>query len=213
MVQYKSGSVLSEPCTQGFHNSVFINCPFDEEYVPLLRPLLFSVIRAGLRIRIASETFDSGVARINRISDLIRQSKYSVHDLSGIRSSSADEYYRINMPFELGMDIGCRTFSTGYRKQKRCLIIETEPNRYQRALSDLSNSDIKHHQDQPEQLVRQVRNWFVEIGVGGIPSGTVLWEEFNTFMADFYEEREADGFVDKDLQMMPVREYIDYAQD
>ena len=197
----------------GFHTNVFINCPFDEEYTPLLRPLLFSVIRAGLTARIASETLDSGVARINRICELIRQSKYSIHDLSRIRSTTEGEFYRMNMPFELGMDIGCKVFSRGLLKQKRCLILETEQYRYQRALSDLSNSDIKHHQNQPEEVVRQVRNWLVQIGFAGIPSGTAMWEEFNEFMADFYQKREADGYRDKDLQMMPVPEYVGFIQD
>lgn len=66
-----------------FHTNVFINCPFDDEYIPLLRPLLFSVVRAGLTVRIASETFDSGFARIYRICELIRESKYSVHEYVG----------------------------------------------------------------------------------------------------------------------------------
>ncbi len=196
-----------------FHSNVFINCPFDEDYTQLLRPLLFSAVRAGLTVRIASETFDSGVARIHRICDLVRESKYSVHDLSRIRASFEGEIHRMNMPFELGLDIGCRVFSRGLMSQKRCLILETEQYEYQKALSDLSNSDIKRHRDEPEELVRQVRNWFVEVGINGVPSGTVIWEQFNEFVANFHHEREAEGFRDKDLEMMPVPEYIGYIKD
>ena len=116
------------------------------------------------------------------------------------------------MPFELGLDIGCRVFSRGLRSQKRCLILETEQYDYQKALSDLSNSDIKRHQDEPEEVIRQVRNWFVEVGIEGLPSGTVIWDEFNEFMADFYQKREAEGFRDKDLQMMPVPEYVGFIE-
>lgn len=195
-----------------FHSNVFINCPFDD-YTQLLRPLLFSAVRAGLTVRIASETFDSGVARINRICKLIRESKYSVHDLSRMRASFKGEFHRMNMPFELGLDIGCRVFSRGIQSQKRCLILETEQYEYQKALSDLSNSDIKRHLNKPEEVVRQVRNWFVEVEVGKLPSATVLWKEFNAFMANFYHEREAEGFRDKDLEMMPVREYVGYIKD
>lgn len=196
-----------------FHTNVFINCPFDDEYIPLLRPLLFSVIRAGMTVRIASETFDSGVARINRICELIRESKYSVHDLSRMSASSEGEIYRMNMPFELGLDIGCKVFSYDLLNQKQCLILATEQYEYQKALSDLSNSDIKRHQDKPEEVVRQVRNWFVEVGIGRLPSGTVIWEEFNEFMADFYQKRKAEGFRDRDLQMMPVPEYVRFVED
>ena len=195
-----------------FHTNVFINCPFDDGYIPLLRPLLFSAVRAGLTLRIASETFDSGVARINRICELVRESKYSVHDLPRMRASSEGEIHRMNMPFELGLDIGCRVFSGGLGNQKRCLILETEQYEYQKALSDMSNSDIKRHQNEPEELIRQVRNWFVEVGIGKLPSGTVIWEEFNEFMADFYQERKAEGFEGKDLQMMPVPEYVGFIE-
>ncbi len=195
-----------------FHSNIFINCPFDDDYTRLLRPLLFSAVRAGLTVRIASEIFDSGVARIHRICDLVRESKYSVHDLSRMRASFEGEIHRMNMPFELGLDIGCRVFSRGLRSQKRCLILGTEQYEYQKALSDLSNSDIKRHKDQPEDVVRQVRNWFVEVGIDGVPSGTVIWEQFNEFMADFYQDREAEGFGGKDLQMMPVPEYVGFIE-
>ena len=196
-----------------FHSSVFINCPFDDDYTRLLRPLLFSAVRAGLTVRIASETFDSGVARISRICELIRESKYSVHDLSRMRASYEGDIHRMNMPFELGLDIGCRVFSRGIQSQKRCLILETEQYVYQQALSDLSNSDIKRHLNQPEEVVRQVRNWFVEVEVGKLPSATVLWKEFNEFMADFYQERSAEGFGGRDLDMMPVPEYVGFIKD
>jgi hypothetical protein len=42
-----------------FELNVFINCPFDEQYYPLLRPLLFTVVYLGFNPRIASERSDS----------------------------------------------------------------------------------------------------------------------------------------------------------
>ena len=57
------------------------------------------------------------------------------------------------MPFELGLDIGCKVFSRGLLNQKQCLILATEQYEYQKALSDLSNSDIKRHQDKPEEVI------------------------------------------------------------
>lgn len=42
-----------------FETNVFINCPFDENYLPLLRPLLFTVIYLRLKPRIALEAIDS----------------------------------------------------------------------------------------------------------------------------------------------------------
>ena len=45
-------------------NAIFINCPFDEEYQPLLRALLFAALFYGLDIKIASMDSDSRVSTI-----------------------------------------------------------------------------------------------------------------------------------------------------
>ena len=50
--------------------NVFVNCPFDEAYYPLLRPLLFTIIYVDLLPRIATERLDSGEARISKIIEL-----------------------------------------------------------------------------------------------------------------------------------------------
>ena len=196
-----------------FSKNVFIDCPFDSRYIPLLRPLLFTVLSLEYNPRIASESFDSGEARLSMICQLIRESKFSIHDISRIKASSAGELYRLNMPFELGVDLGCRLFSGGEGREKRCLILEKERFRYQRALSDMSNSDIKSHGDDPERLVREVRNWFVEIDNKKASSPTRIWENFHEFVADFYERREEEGFAGRDLEMMPVSEYISFIKE
>jgi len=68
--------------TSTFETNVFINCPFDKEYKPLLRALLFVVIDCGFEPRIASESIDSGEIRVEKIKNLIKASRYSIHDLS-----------------------------------------------------------------------------------------------------------------------------------
>lgn len=93
-----------------FEDNVFINCPFDEEYHALLRPILFTTIYLGLKPRIALERSDSGEPRITKIIELIRESKYAIHDLSRLKARRKGEFFRLNMPFELGIDVGCRTF-------------------------------------------------------------------------------------------------------
>jgi hypothetical protein len=104
-----------------FDRNVFINCPFDDEYLPLLRPLLFTTIYVGLTPRISLESLDSGQPRIDKIVRLIRESRLAIHDLSRLKAKTAGEYFRLNMPLELGIDIGCRLFKPGCR-DKKCLI-------------------------------------------------------------------------------------------
>lgn len=197
-----------------FESNVFINCPFDESYYPLLRPLIFTIIYLGFSPRIASERSDSAESRIEKICNLIRVSKYSLHDLSRLKASQVDEFYRMNMPFELGIDYGSRLFGSTSMHEKKCLILGRERFEYMIAISDLSGVDIKHHKNEPANMVRAIRDWFVEtVGLRNIQSPTVIWYRFNDFTSDFYDARKKDGFTDEDLNMMPVPEYIDFIRE
>jgi hypothetical protein len=51
----------------GYEMNVFVNCPFDDKYLPLLRPLLFTISYLGYCPRISSERSDSGSNRIEKI--------------------------------------------------------------------------------------------------------------------------------------------------
>ena len=146
-----------------FEENVFVNCPFDQLYLPLLRPLLFTIIYLKLKPRIALEAMDAGQARLDKIVGLIADSKFGIHDLSRIESAKAGELFRLNMPFELGLDFGCRLFGSGIQKGKRCLVLEAEPYRYKAALSDLSGSDIESHGNEPYRVVAVVRNWLKNV--------------------------------------------------
>jgi hypothetical protein len=159
------------------------------------------------------ERADSGESRFSKICELIDHSMYSVHDLSRIRATQIGEIFRLNMPFELGLDIGARLFSSKKHRKKKCLTLETEQYRFQAAISDLSNSDIKHHKGKPIIVVKCVRNWFAESGFKKLPSATVIWDNFNNFMNDFHERRIGDGFTEEDIYEMPIKEMIDYMND
>ena len=194
-----------------FDQQVFINCPFDEEYLRLLRPLLFTIRYLGLVPRIASERLDSAENRIDKICELVTKCLYSIHDLSRMRASKKGEYFRMNMPFELGTDYGLRRFGDPRFQGKRFLILERDRYEFQRAISDLSGVDIKAHGNEPDGIVTDVRNWIVEIrGLKEAPSPKQVWYAFNDFASDFYDARESEGYSNADLNMMPIPEYIDF---
>lgn len=192
---------------RNYQKNVFINCPFDKEYYSLLRPMIFTLIYLGFTPRIALERFDSGEARIHKIIEIIKECKFGIHDLSRLKSKTRGEFYRLNMPFELGLDMGAKIFCNKF-KDKRYLILEKEPFRYQAALSDLSNSDIKTHKNDARTLIRKLRNWFSENGVQNIESATAIWYKFNDFMSDFYESRKKQNFSDEDIYEIPIPEYV-----
>lgn len=192
-----------------FDRSVFVNCPFDEDFYALLRPLLFTIIYVGLNPRIATERLDSGETRISKIIELITESKYAIHDLSRIKATSEGEYFRLNMPFELGIDVGCRLFKGDHCKHKRCLILVAERYKYQAAISDLSNSDVAVHENTPEEVVIEVRNWLSASCGLHADGGGRIWGAFNDFMGDNYDELKSRGFFDRDIERLPFRELME----
>lgn len=194
---------------KNFNKNVFINCPFDIRYNSLLRPLLFTVAYLDFNPRIAKETSDSGQTRIEKICELVKTSKYSLHDLSRLKAKKKGEFYRLNMPFELGIDYGSRRFASNHLRNKRFLILEERAYDYRRALSDISGLDIKNHGKDPTRVVQAVRNWFVEtVGLRDIEGPTAIWYRFNDFTSDFNARRLAEGFTKADLNIMPIPEYL-----
>ena len=198
---------------KNFVNNVFINCPFDKDYQPLLHSLIFTIIYLGFNPRIALERSDSGETRFGKICELIKVSKYSIHDLSRIKSSKKGEFFRLNMPFELGLDIGSRIFGPEINSSKKCLILEEQQFRFQAAISDISNSDIKHHGGEVINMIKAVRNWFAENGLKHTPSATIIWNRYIDFMDDFREKRISEGFTKEEIYDMPIKEIIDYMEE
>ena len=112
------------------------------------------------------------------------------------------------MPFELGIDVGCRLFGKGSRSQKRCLVLEAERYRYQAAISDLSNSDIAVHGGDPESIVSELRNWLVNQARLQAPGPSRIWGAFLDFMADNYDMLKQRGFSDRDIEKLPISELM-----
>lgn len=205
---------MAKPPDPDFEKNVFINCPFDSAYDTLLRPLLFTILYFDFNPKIATERSDSGEQRINKICELIESSKYSVHDLSRIKSSKKNEFSRHNMPFELGIDYGSRIFPGNHLSEKKFLVIAKERYDYVKALSDLSGVDIKTHNNDIEDLIRAVRKWFVEtVKLTDLKPAAIIFNDFIDFMADFDAERRKAGYKDKDINDMPTPEFTKFIKD
>jgi hypothetical protein len=189
-----------------FETNVFINCPLDEAYLPLLRPLIFTVAYLKFTPRLALERSDSGEVRIEKIIELIEESQFAIHDLSRCRASKVGELFRLNMPLELGIDIGCKRFKQGKWQKKRCLILETERYRYQAAISDLSNSDIFAHGNDPQQIVIGVRNWLVQEAKAKPVPSSVIQGAFLDFMTINYLRLRAENYTKSEIEKLPIAE-------
>lgn len=191
-----------------FATNVFVNCPFDAAYKPLLRPLLFTLLDLGFEPRIALERLNSAESRITKILELIEDSKFAIHDLSRLQASSAGEFYRLNMPFELGLDLACRLYKSGQWAEKKCLVLGAEDFDYQAALSDLAGSDIRSHGGKAARVTAVVRNWLnAEASLTAV-GPAAIWSRFNDFMADNFDSLQARGFSRSDIKNIEMGELL-----
>ena len=155
-----------------------------------------------------TENADNSVSRLDRIIELIRGSKYSVHDLSRCKSSMTGEYARLNMPFELGLDHGCARFGVGKEIGKAILVLEDARYDYQKSLSDISGWDIQAHEGDYIKVVRIVSSWLIR-QAGADPIGpTKIQGDYVTFQEWYWEREAARGASDDDIKAYPTVQVV-----
>jgi hypothetical protein len=164
-----------------YARSVFINCPFSQEYQHIFRSILFTIYECGYRPRCALEVADSSENRLAKIEGIIRQSKFGIHDISFMALDKCTELPRFNMPFELGMFLAAKSFGSGQQKRKIALILDRIGYRYRSALSDISGQDIAFHCNVEKKAIRQIRDWLNSCGSDSLPGGEYISERFVTF--------------------------------
>lgn len=192
-----------------FDNNVFINCPLDVEFAPLLEAMLFSVVYFGYRPKLATGRLENGESRLEKIVGLISTSKFSIHDLSRCRALNAGDHQRMNMPFELGIDYGVRRSGGAQSASKRFLIFEGSQYELKRALSDLAGQDVEFHKNDFETVIKKVRDFFrVEANVPA-PGTAKLVSDYVTFQGWMIEKKIAEGHSEKDALKLPTQERLD----
>jgi hypothetical protein len=154
---------------------------------------------------------DSSEVRIDKIQAIIEACKYSIHDLSRIKATEKGEFYRLNIALEIGIDMGCKLYNPDPKyKTKQSLILEGEKFSYQKALSDLSGSDVRCHHDDPEELVEEVRAWLASFVEWDLPGPNTIWYEYNAFNMDLFSEFTANGFKQDQIEQLNMPEYLRY---
>lgn len=191
-----------------FEQSVFINCPFDSDYDATLQAILFTVVYLGFSPRLSRERNDSAETRVEKITGLIEASKFSIHDLSRCVAKKRGEHFRLNMPFELGIDWACRRYYGSGREAKRFLILEERAYRYQAALSDISGCDIQYHAGDFQQAMRKVRNWLVSEAKIAAEGASRIFAKYVDFQGWYYEKQLAAGFSEEDIKDYDTSELL-----
>lgn len=133
-------------------DSVFLNVPYDKKYEPLFATLIASIVSLGLTPRCVLEISETGEGRLLRIQELLASCRVSIHDLSRVGTP-----VRFNMPFELGLACGLARHDPPHD----IVVLEKEPYRLDRTLSDYKGRNPLIHGNSCDRLVTCVLDVFV----------------------------------------------------
>ncbi|APG47500.1 hypothetical protein PhaeoP97_02100 [Phaeobacter porticola] len=174
--------------------------------------MIFCVIRAELTPRLASERLEAGESRLEKILQLIEDCRYSIHDLSRAVAKKKGEALRMNMPFELGLDMGRRRAPDPETNDKLFLIFEDKPYELKRCLSDLNGVDVEFHRCNFQLVIKKLRNFLrVEAGCN-LPGASALEGEYYTFQAWMTEKKIYEGHTEVEATELPTQERLDEMQ-
>lgn len=198
-----------------FEKNVFINCPFDKSYIDdILKPILYVLVKNGLKPRLSLEVSDSGQVRLQKITGIIKSCKYSIHDLSIVKSKKAKEFARMNMPFELGIDYGLRNSGIGKLNEKQFLILEAVKYDYMKAISDINGFDIKVHSNETEKIFDCLYSWLSEtLKINKQDPPLKIFYDFIDFNTSLFNEKVAefhsDDLAKNYIEKISIPEYIE----
>jgi len=139
---------------------VFLNCPFDEQYLELFEACVFTIYVAGYAPCCALSEDDFGNIRLDKLRRMIEACDLTIHDLSRTGAGAAG-FARLNMPFELGMAIGAKFYGDTRQRQKRILCMVEKRFDMPKFLSDVAGNDPSEHGRDPRVAIKPVRNWLL----------------------------------------------------
>lgn len=194
------GEIQTKMARKGYNRSVFINCPFDERYVPLFRAAVFAVLRCDHYVRCAIEEDDASEIRLSKILRMIEESRLGIHDLSRTESDPKTHLPRFNMPFELGLFLSAKHFGRGEHDRKSCLVFERRRHSYEAFISDLKGQDISAHRNDPRVMMIKIRDWLSTNSRSvPMPGGHVIWIHYQAFRRWLPRKCRREGLRERDL--------------
>ena len=168
--------------SKNYETSVFINCPFDSEYKPIFDAVTFAVCYSGFLVRCALEKVNTGPERHSKITKLITECKYGIHDISRVETDKASGLPRLNMAYECGLFYGAQVFGNGIQKKKEILVLDSIQYRYQITLSDIAGKDAQVHKNDPLEAIAQVRRFLTNKERGQLPGAAMLKKKYQAFL-------------------------------
>jgi hypothetical protein len=152
-----TSSVSPSIVPPSYDDSVFINCPFDKQYLNLLHAILFTVHDCGFVARHALEDVGGRESRLDKICRIVQESRWSIHDISRVQLSRGSGLPRFNMPFECGLAYGAMRF--GQTTDRDVLVMAAVQFQDKASLSDLAGIDPAYHGNDVGQVIAGVRRF------------------------------------------------------
>jgi hypothetical protein len=132
-----------------------LNIPYDERYESLYLAFISGLCAFGLVPRATLEIPTSD-RRLDRIIKLLRNCRYSFHDLSRVQlDRGKPQTPRFNMPFELGLAVAWAAVAS---PAHRWFVLERVPHRLTKSLSDLNGTDPFIHRGSAEGVLKALSN-------------------------------------------------------
>jgi hypothetical protein len=158
--------------------SVFINCPYDSKYAPLLQGLVFAIMACGFTPRSILEVKAGDELRLERIFSVISGCRFAIHDLS----SAGSQPRGLNLAFELGIFQALQRFGPRLSGRRESLVLIDAKFALNKTLSDIAGMDIRSHEGDPRKLIMVVWDWFrAASGLPDIPSSTSIVKRYAEF--------------------------------
>jgi hypothetical protein len=142
-----------------YERSVFLNCPFDDLFAPLFHAAVLTIGALGFTPRCAREAEGESDPRIDRIARGLRESKYSIHDLSRFQGEGPDNLPRFNMPLELGMALSLRYQGKLSGTPHNWVALVPNGFVHQKFISDLSGFDPPSHEQTAATVIKAISGW------------------------------------------------------
>ncbi len=188
-----------------YNNNVFINCLFDKEYKILLKVLIFIFSFYNYKVLISS-TSNSAQDRLLKICDFMKQSRFSIHDLSRHKASKRGDHARFNMPFELGIDFSLY-HNLPSKSNKILAVLDKTPHAYDRYISDFSGRDILCHDNDYNQLFQIIPTWLSENTEIAYDSHKFLTGYYAAWITDYKLRLKELGYDLRTLPNIPLKIY------
>jgi hypothetical protein len=141
-------------------SDVFLNIPYDQRFADLFLAYIAGLSAFGLHPHTALEV-PGGERRLDRIFELMRRCRYSVHDLSRVEvARGIGPSPRFNMPFELGLAVAWHRIKP---RNHTWYVFEAKPHRIEKTLSDLDGTDVYIHRGRPAGVFSELTNAFIRM--------------------------------------------------